>query len=286
MKSIYHSELCKQKILDLYDKQMKEIGIPYTDLYVETSFGKTHVIETGNKEGIPLLLLHGGNSTTAYNLKSCDFLWKDFHIYAVDTIGHPGKSDEVSLSPNNYDYGKWLSQVITNLGFEKIRCFGGFFGAGVLVKTMCVAPKKLEKIALLIPGGIKNAPAIKSMNMLFPMIMYWMTGKRKWFIRCILPMAIKEENITEDILITAKCSIDNAKIKKGMPSNVSTKLLSKCNAPTYILAAELDCMFPGKGVLKRAEKVLPNCTTYLLKDRGHIHYLSEKEKESIVTFLS
>ncbi len=285
MKSIYHSELCKHKVLELYDRQMNEMKLSYTERYVETSFGRTHIIETGKQDGTPLLLLHGGNATTAYNLKFCDFLWDEFHIYAVDTIGHPGKSDEVSLSPNNYDYGKWLSQVILGLGFEKIRCFGGSFGAGILVKTMCVAPDKIEKVALLVPGGIKNAPAINSMCMLFPMILYWITGKRKWFIRCILPMALKEENISEDMLITAKCSNDNAKIKKGMPSNVSAKLLARCSAKTYILAAEHDCLFPGKGVIKRAKKLLPNCTTYLLKDRGHINEMSKQEKESIVTFL-
>ena len=75
--------------------------------------------------GKPLLVFHGGNATTAYNLLFCDFLMNDFHIFAVDTIGHPGKSDETSLSPNNYDYGKWVSEVIEGLGYEKISCFGG-----------------------------------------------------------------------------------------------------------------------------------------------------------------
>ena len=285
MKSIYHSEECKRKVIELYDSQIKKLGIPYKDIYVDTSFGKTHIVETGNLEGIPLLVLHGGNATTAYNLEYCDFLLKDFHIYGVDTIGHPGKSDETCLSAKNFDYGKWCAQVINVLGYEKMKCFAGSFGAGILVKTMCVSYQKLERIVLLVPGGIKNAPAIMSMSMLFPMIMYWITGKREWFIKCILPMAIREENISEEILVTAKCSIDNAKIKKGMPSNVPTKLLKKCQSDTYILAAEKDCLFPGKGVIERAKSVLPNCKTYLLKDRGHINELTEEEKQSIVDYL-
>lgn len=51
----------------------------------------------------PLLVFHGGNATTAYNLNDCKFLLNDFHIYAVHIIGHPGKSAEVSLSPRNQD---------------------------------------------------------------------------------------------------------------------------------------------------------------------------------------
>lgn len=65
---------------------------------------------------------------------------KDFHIYAVDTIGHPGKSAEVSLSARNYDYGKWAGEVISAIGYESICCFGGSFGAGILAKAMCAAP--------------------------------------------------------------------------------------------------------------------------------------------------
>lgn len=110
--TIYKSEKGKQEILELYNRQMKRLSVPYSDKYVSTSFGETHLIETGNPAGIPLLVFHGGNATTAYNLLACDFLMDDFHIYAVDTIGHPGKSAQVSLSPRNNDYGKWAGEVI------------------------------------------------------------------------------------------------------------------------------------------------------------------------------
>ena len=45
--------------------------------------------------------------------------------------------------------------------------------------------------------------------MMFPMIMYWITGKREWFKATMMPMAITEDNITEDIYETAKLSIDH-----------------------------------------------------------------------------
>ena len=73
MKTIYKSAEGKKKILALYDSQMKRLGIPYKDLFVETSFGRTHLIETGSLSGEPLLLFHGGNATTAYNLLFCNF---------------------------------------------------------------------------------------------------------------------------------------------------------------------------------------------------------------------
>lgn len=205
MKSIYRSEKSKNTVLELYDRQMESLKVPYEDLYIETSFGKPHVIACASLTGKPLLVFHGGNATTAYNLKSCRFLLQDFHIFAVDTIGHPGKSAEESLSPRNLDYGKWAVDVIRGLGFQKMACFGGSFGAGIIVKAMCTAPEAVACSVLLVPSAIQNAPAYKSINMAFPMMMYWLTHKEKWFVRCILPMAVTESNITEDILQTARC---------------------------------------------------------------------------------
>ena len=285
MKSIYRSENGKKEILDLYDAQLSRIACPYTDIYVDTSFGKTHLIETGDRQKDPLLVFHGGNATTAYNLLACDFLFRDFHIYAVDTIGHPGKSAETSLRASGYDYGLWAGEVIDALGFDRIRLFGGSFGGGIIAKTMCAVPDKVEKAVLYIPAGIRNAPAIRSADMMFPMIMYWITKKDKWLRQCFLPMAITMDNVTDDIYQTAKLSIDYVKIKTAMPSDVDEDRMQKCLAPALVMAAERDCLFPGQGVIERAEKIIPNCRTYLLRDRGHMHFLTEEEKRMIVEFL-
>ncbi len=283
--TIYKSEKGKNEILGLYDKQLKRLEVPYSDKWVETSFGTTHLIETGNLSGIPLLVFHGGNSTTSYNLLTCDFLMNDFHIYAVDTIGHPGKSAQVSLSARSYEYGKWAGEVIDALGYESMHCFGGSFGAGIICKTMCVAPEKVKCAVLYVPSGINNAPAINSLSMMFPMIMYWVTHEDRWLRKCMLPMAITNENITEDIYETARLSILYSKVKTGMPSNVDAHLMNKCKAPTLIMAAEKDCLFPAKKVLPRAKKIIKNVTTYLLQGRGHMNSFTEKEKEMIVEFL-
>ncbi len=148
---------------------------------------------------------------------------KDFHIYAVDTIGHPGKSAETSLSAMNYDYGKWAGEVIDRLGYETMCLFGGSFGGGIIAKTMCEVPGKIKRAVIYIPAGIKNGNQLKNANMMFPMIMYWMTGKDKWLKKTMLPMALTEDNITDEIYETYKLSIDYVKVKTLMPTNVSAK---------------------------------------------------------------
>lgn len=282
---IYKSKEGKIKSLDLYDKQLIKLNVPFSDIYVETSFGRTHLIETGNKTGKPLLVFHGGNSTTAYNLLLCHFLLNDFHVYAVDTIGHPGKSDEVCLSHRGYDYGKWASEVIDAIGYDKIACFGGSFGGGILAKLMCVAPEKVDKAVLLVPAGISNAIPISSLKMMIPLLQYRITKKEKYIIKTALYIALHENVLDEDTLNILKDSFDNVKTKVGMPTNIEAKKLQNYHSPTLVIASEKDCLFPAKKVLHRAKQIISDCQTVELKGSGHMHILPQKEKDRIVEFL-
>ena len=136
-----------------------------------------------------------------------------------------------------------------------------------------------------IPAGIRNALTIRSANMMFSMIMYWITKKDMWPKKCFLPMAITMDNVTDDIYQTAKLSIDYVKVKTAMPSDADEDKMKKCTAPALVMGAEKDCLFPGQGGIERAKKIIPNCETYLLRGRGHMHFLTDEEKKMIVDFL-
>lgn len=259
--------------------------MPFTNININTSYGKTHLIEIGNKSGKPLLVFHGGNSTSAYNLLMCRFLLDDFHVFAVDTIGHPGKSAEVCLSPGGYVYGKWAGEVMDGIGYGEMLCFGGSFGGGILAKLMCVAPEKVKKAVLIVPAGIHNAFPISSAKMMIPLIEYRITKKEKYLEKTALFMALHKDVPDKNTLDIVKDSFDHVKTKVRMPTNVSPEKLSNYHSPTLVIAGEKDCLFPAKKVLPKAKEMIPGCITHLLKDGGHIHILPQKEKEFILHFL-
>lgn len=70
MKSIYRNEQSKKAVWKLYDRHMENLDAPYTDLYIDISFGRTHLIECGNLTGKPLLVcqMHSsdGNNRKQY----------------------------------------------------------------------------------------------------------------------------------------------------------------------------------------------------------------------------
>ena len=56
--SIYKSDKGKEAILSLYERQLERLDKKFEDIYIDTTFGKTHLIETGNFTGVPLLVFH------------------------------------------------------------------------------------------------------------------------------------------------------------------------------------------------------------------------------------
>ncbi len=99
-------------------------------------------------------------------------------------------------------------------------------------------------------------------------------------------MAVTDENIDDETYATVKSSIDYVKIKVGMPSDVYGDDMKKCKAPTLVMAGQNDCLFPANLVIPRAKEIISNCTTYLLKEIGHLHKLSAEEEKMIIDFLN
>ena len=285
-RNIYKNKQGEIFLTELYDRQLKLLNVNYWDLYVNTRFGQSHIIKLGNLNGKPILLFHGGNSTTPYNLAEFKPLFEHFCIYAVDTIGHPGKSAQTFLSPKSMEYGEWASDVVDGLNFQKMYCIGGSFGGGILVKLMCVSPEKIEKSVLIVPSGIANVSTFNiCMKMGIPMILYSISKKDYWLKKTILPMAIYEENIDKYFYEMVKSSFKYVHVKAGMPSNVKMDLLKKCNVPTFLIAAEKDYLFPGEKVIEKAEKTLPNIKSHLLQNQGHLCKISVKVMNMIKEFI-
>ncbi len=268
-------------------QDLTPIYVEFEDIYVDTRFGKTHLLKTGNSKGKPILLFHGGNSTAPYYLRDFLFLRNEYLIYAPDTMGHPGKSAQTVLSIKNLEYGEWASDVIDGLGFKQMICMGGSYGGGVLAKLMCFAPKKISKAILLVPSGICNTSTASIMfRMGIPMILYIMTQKEKWLKRAILPMVITEKDIDDSTLEMVRYSFNHVCVKAGMPSNVKMADMQNYTAPTLLITGEKDVIFPGEKVIARAKTIIPNLKTYLMRGSGHMCILSSEKYQHVLKMIA
>ena len=90
----YRSEKSGQAILETYDRILSSWQCETKERDIEGEYGTTHVIECGTEEGPALVLFHGvGDDSALMWIYNAPELGKHFHLYAIDTMGGPGKSD-------------------------------------------------------------------------------------------------------------------------------------------------------------------------------------------------
>ncbi|MEX2783564.1 alpha/beta fold hydrolase [Streptococcus sp. H49] len=283
--AVYKNALSRKLSHDLYDYQLTLLSSRIQDDSISTSYGRTHVIETGNISGRPLLLFHGGNMSAAFNLLLQEYLFSDFHIYSVDIIGQPGKSDDVKGRHYHKTYGLWAAEVIEQLGFDRVLCHGLSFGAGILIQLMSVSPEKVEKAVLEVPSAINNKMSGALFQMALPLSLYQFTKKDSYLKKAAHIMTQSSFSKNEAFLASLKDSFDHVKMKVKMPPNTSKAVLKDYKAPVLVIAAEKDCFFPSQHILPQAKILLPHCNCYELKNRGHLHDLTDREKKMLIRFL-
>jgi pimeloyl-ACP methyl ester carboxylesterase len=100
----YKSKQAQHHIINTYDNLLKLWNIDITEKMVKTRYGDTHVIECGIKAGQPLVMFHGvGDDSALMWIYNAAALGKYFHLFAVDTIGGPGKSTFTDAYNKNFD---------------------------------------------------------------------------------------------------------------------------------------------------------------------------------------
>ncbi|MHA1989682.1 MAG: alpha/beta fold hydrolase [Candidatus Hodarchaeales archaeon] len=253
--SIYRSPEGKKEILSIYDKHLNKFNQFYEDIYVQTRYGKTHIVNIGNKDSIPLVFLHGGNSFTPDMLASDLPLLDKFNVFAIDTIGHPGKSDETKLSSEDLSYGYWLLDVINELQLDSINVYSGSFGAGIAIRLATVAPKRINKLSLIVPSGIASGSVKDQLKLLIPYFRYKLRPTDKNLLKLCRTLMTRFD---EERIEMLQAIFSHVSINPKMPRPAYDGELDDLNAPTIVIAAENDILFPASRVIPRAKKIFSN----------------------------
>jgi pimeloyl-ACP methyl ester carboxylesterase len=158
--SIYKSPEIRARFLALYDQKMQEWPVPYEDIYLDTRYGKVHVVASGERQAPPMLLLHA-SAVSSWSWKyNAAALSAHHRIYAIDLIGDAGKSefsDLGNIMRNGRDQAELYAQIADQLGVGKAVVVGASEGGFIGSNYALHFPDRVDKLVLLGPMGYAGA---------------------------------------------------------------------------------------------------------------------------------
>jgi pimeloyl-ACP methyl ester carboxylesterase len=120
-------------ILSSYNQLLAKCSVPYEELIIDTRYGKTYIIASGEKSLPPLILLHGSGSNSSMWIGDIAKYSKHYRVYAVDIPGDPGKSEEKQYSLKSPAYSEWMDDILRSLQLQKASFIGISLGAWMAI---------------------------------------------------------------------------------------------------------------------------------------------------------
>ncbi len=277
MASLYTSPQAKREIEDLYKEKLGSLAIDYEVFKIDTTYGQTNAIATGNPSHPPLVLVHGANGCAPVALDVYPHLANAFRVYAVDVIGEPNLSAETRPNKKDNAYGQWLNEVIDLLELNSVTLVGFSLGGLVALKTLLADEQRIRQAFLTAPAGIVNGNPLKGLLKVFiPVKRYMKTQDQKHVDKFLGEIFTEPDDFARVFIpkILLNFHLDFSPIP-----TIRAKEAALIQTPLTIVGAVHDIMFPGHKMIKRARKIFPSLEqTLLLPNSKHVQSRADNDR--------
>lgn len=253
MKPLYKSESWKKALLDLYGEKLWALDIPFSETFVQTSSGKTHVLIAGAEGLPPVVLIHGVTASAPIALEPIKRLAERFRIFAIDCVGAPTPSAETRLSMFDDGYGKWLTEALDGLRLGPVPFIAASYGAFVLHRLIAHNPRRVGAALFVVPAGFANGSFWKSLvKVILPMMKYMRTQREADLVRFMEPFFTRTDAYS---IAWQKAALNGINMDLRKPPTLTEREAAGFDGPVYMLAAEDDLFFPAEKGIARCRKL-------------------------------
>ncbi|HET8864767.1 MAG TPA: alpha/beta hydrolase [Gracilimonas sp.] len=266
-KDIFKNEEARNRQEEWYQRFLVKADCKVHFETIPTSFGESQILITGDISKPPLICLHAMLTGSAHLLSELKYLTKSYHLILPDIPGHSVRGIPNRLSYQDNSYIHWFSEIIEELEVNEIDLFGISLGGFIAHRFTAEYPKKVKKLALVVPAGIVQGSVFKGLaKMAIPMIKYRMNPTEE-HLKALTDFLLT--NWDEDWGYFLGDSMKDYFTPKSIPPVSSDETLKKLTMPCLVMGADQDISFPGKPLIERVKAHLPLVETELLKDTRH-----------------
>lgn len=270
---------------NVYEKSLQLIDIEYTQRYIDTSYGKSHILCCGKKENPPLVLLHAASCGSPIWYKNLSSWSKTYCIYAIDLIGEASKSILTKKMKTPYDNAKWLDETLTGLQLDTVYLCGLSIGAWNAANYAGYFSSRVLKLILLSPVQTFSKMHISY----FYKIMRMGFHPTKENIEKYIGWGNKQEGALPDSIIEQfKISVMNINSNASFPKWLKKEHICKLKMPTLVMIGEREFAFSISKAIKRANSTISDLTLLIVKDASHLLVVSKPDfiNEQVLQFLN
>lgn len=151
--SLYKTEEGKKIAYDSYDKAMELWDIDYTEEFVETDYGKSHIIISGENNKQALFILPGLFGDASMWFPNVGELSKHYKVYTLDMINYGGKSKPEGKAITEFnDYNIWFNQILKHYELDSVAVMGVSYSSWLTLSLAREIPNAITSIIMLDPS--------------------------------------------------------------------------------------------------------------------------------------
>ena len=152
-RSLYKNAEAKRISHESYDRSMKLWRGDYTEEWVYTEYGRTHIIVSGPADAKPLILLPGlfADATMWYANAGC--YAREYRVYSVDLLVYGGKSEPAGKKiADMADYAAWFAAILDHYGYHSVAVAGLSYGSWLALALARELPERISALIMLDPS--------------------------------------------------------------------------------------------------------------------------------------
>ncbi|WP_406186631.1 alpha/beta fold hydrolase [Streptomyces sp. NBC_01006] len=238
---------------------------------VETSFGTTHVYRFGPADPraasrTPVVLVHGAGGNSSQWYPNFAALSAERPVFAVDTLGDPGRSVQHTPIHQPERAAQWLDEVLDGLGLDRVHLAGSSYGGWLSLNQAHRRPERLASVTLLDPGGLEKTGArffVWIFISLFATIAPEPVRRRlaAWLDQPVL--------IVPELRAMIMLSVRAYRIRRPSPQPLTEDELRTVRTPLYVLLGEHSLLVHPERQRERVPRLIPGAVVEIMRDTGH-----------------